>query len=131
MLPSEDPSAPGPVPESIVRRIVDGEVTRIKGELEPPRERSERIVRVEMGHCLLGSGPPACVQNIAKEDGVYQRCNVAYAAMTRRWHRFVDFSAKYLKQGGCPLPDSLGPFQRHLWLNTCYLADGREHTMKE
>lgn len=53
--------------------------------------------------------------------------DVVQAAMTRRWHGIPAFSAKYLKQGRCPLPDSLGILQRHLWYRTCYLADGSEH----
>lgn len=131
MFPSADPSAPGPVPENLVRQIVAGEVTRVKGELQPPRDASMRVIRTESSHCLLASGPQGVVLNIIKQDGMYQRCTIAHAALTRRWHGIGAFSAKYLEQGGCPLPRSLGIVQRHLWFKTCYLADGREHKMGE
>jgi len=91
-------------------------------------EASKKPVRIETSHCLFESGPDGCVFNILQSDGtIYQQCTVAQAAMTRRWHGIPAFSARYLKQGGCPLPDSLGILQRHLWYRTCYLADGSEH----
>ncbi len=62
-----------------------------------------------------------------RKETIYQQCTVVQAAMTRRWHGIPAFNAKYLKQGRCPLPDSLGILQRHLWYRTCYLADGSEH----
>jgi hypothetical protein len=128
MLPDGDPSVPGPLPKSIVVQIVDADTDRKRKETMSQSEAPERPVRVESSRCLLGSGPDGCVLNIARSDGkIYQQCTVAQATMTRRWHEFAIFSAKYLRQGGCPLPDSLGLLQRHLWYRTCYLADGSEH----
>lgn len=129
MLPAEAPSAPGPVPESLARRIVHEEVGHMRRR-EPGShaEASGGSVRLENSHCLLGSGPEDVVLNIVRSDGsIYQQCTLARAALTRRWHGIDAFSAKYLEQGGCPLPRSLGLIQRNLWFRTCYLADGREH----
>jgi hypothetical protein len=40
---------------------------------------------------------PTVVLNIIKQDGMYQRCTIAQAALTRRWHGIDAFSAKYLE----------------------------------
>jgi len=128
MFPAEDPSAPGPLPKNIVLQIVEADADRKRKETLSQSEAPVRPVRVESSRCLLGSGPDGCVLTIVKSNGaIYQQCTVVQAAMTRRWHGIPAFSAKYLKQGRCPLPDSLGILQRHLWYRTCYLADGSEH----
>ena len=128
MLPTENPSVPGPLPKNIVLQIVDADTDRRRKETMPQSEAPVRPVRVESSRYLVGSGPEGCVLTIVKSDGkIYQQCTVAMGAMTRRWHGYDAFSATQLKQGKCPLPNSLGILQRHLWYRTCYLADGSEH----
>jgi hypothetical protein len=129
MLPPEGEGS-GRAPERVVQRIVEGEAGHIQDEMGPKRAGAPEVLQVETGHCVVGSGPQGVVLNLRKADGIYQQCRVAHFALKRRWHRIDAFSARYLEQGGCPLPHSLGLVQRHLWFETCVLADGREHKME-
>ncbi|HZY30603.1 MAG TPA: hypothetical protein VFF86_03075, partial [Candidatus Methylomirabilis sp.] len=128
LLPAEELSAAALAPPNVLRPIVEAEVNKIKGALEPSRERSSRVIHLEPGNCLFGSkGPPQIVEKIMREDGMYERCSVARAAMTRSWHGIWALHKKHLEDAGCPLPNSLGLVQRFLWRRTCDLADGQEH----
>ena len=120
MLPAENSLVPGPLPDSLAKQIVDY-------ELDKSSRLSEQPVHLGVSNCVIGSGPPNVVLQIARSGRIYQQCTVAQYAMTRRWHKIDALSAKYLEQGGCPLPKSLGFIQRHFWYKKCELTDGREH----
>lgn len=95
-----------------------------------------KFVQSRTMHCVLASGPDNVVDVKLRDDGTEVHvCNLARYAHSRQvsWPAFLReyFLAKQLKQGGCPLPDSKGPIQRHLWYETCALARGTEVTPPE
>ena len=157
MIQDEKSSAPGPMPESMVRRIVDGQVPRIKVDLEAPWEGKPRKVspvppQLEYTDCIRHHdptpdnpqrrpGPERCVMTWNEDGGVRRQCMVAYGAQNpgdKGFARlkFQIFHAELLRQGDCPRPLSRSITRRIpdiSWLffkpEICPLADGKEHVI--
>jgi len=159
MVQDEKSSAPGPMPESMVRRIVDGEVPRIKVALEAPWEGAKpgKISPVppelEYTDCIRyhyptrdnpqrRPGPARAVVTWNEDGGIRRQCMVAYAAQNPRDQgfarlKFQIFHAELLRQGDCPRPLSRSISRRIpgiSWLffkpEICPLADGKEHVIE-
>lgn len=156
MIQDERLPVPGPMPESMARRIVDGEVPRIKVALEAPWEGAKpaRISPVppelEYTDCIRyhdptpdnpqrRPGPERCVVTWNEDGRIRRQCMVAYAAQNPGDQgfarlKFQIFHAELLRQGDCPRPLSRSITRRIpgiSWLffkpEICPLADGKEH----